>query len=141
MIIKVAETKEEKEQAYQVRTTVFVEEQKVPPEEELDEYDETAIHFIGYENNEAIAASRLRFVDEYGKLERICVQKEHRGKSYGKAVIQAMETVIKEKGYSKAKLNAQTHAEAFYEKLGYKTVSGEFMDAGIPHVTMIKESL
>lgn len=139
MNLKVAETKLELEQAYHVRMVVFVEEQKVPAEEELDEHDKTAIHFVGCAEGEPIAASRLRFANDYGKLERICVLKQHRGKSYGTQIIHAMENLISKKGYKKAKLNAQTHAEKFYQHLGYKTISGEFMDAGIPHVTMIKE--
>ncbi|MFD1852101.1 GNAT family N-acetyltransferase [Oceanobacillus bengalensis] len=139
MNIKVVETKEEREQAYQVRMKVFVEEQKVPEELELDELEDTAIHFLGLEDEHPVVASRLRFVDEYGKLERICVLKEYRGKSYGKDIIQAMELAAIRKGYKKSKLNAQTHAEEFYKKLGYKTISSEFMDAGIPHVTMVKE--
>ncbi|WP_188455664.1 GNAT family N-acetyltransferase [Virgibacillus oceani] len=139
MNIKLAETPQEKELAFHVRTVVFVEEQKVPPEEELDHHDETAIHFICYQGETPIAASRLRFVDEYGKLERICVLKEERGKSHGAQLIQAMEAEILHNGYTKAKLNAQTHAENFYKRLGYETVSGEFLDAGIPHVTMIKK--
>lgn len=125
--------------AFHVRMTVFVEEQKVPTEEEIDEHDKTAIHFIGYDAGEPAAASRLRFSDDYGKLERICILKEHRGKHYGQQMIKSMEEKIILKGYKKAKLNAQTHAEGFYGHLGYKTVSGKFMDAGIPHVTMIKE--
>ncbi|WP_047982360.1 GNAT family N-acetyltransferase [Ornithinibacillus contaminans] len=141
MKIIIAETDDAIQQAFQVRTTVFVEEQHVPAEEELDEHDKSAIHFVGFEGDQPIAASRLRFVESYGKLERICVLHEFRGKSYGKEIILAMEEVIKENGYTKAKLNAQTHAETFYQKLGYETVSGEFMDAGIPHVTMIKQQL
>ncbi|GIO25786.1 GNAT family N-acetyltransferase [Ornithinibacillus bavariensis] len=141
MDIKITQNAKEKEHAFRIRTLVFVEEQKVPVEEEIDEYDKTAIHFVGYEDNKPIAASRLRFVEEYGKLERICVLNEFRGKSYGKEIIAAMEQIIKENGYKRAKLNAQTHAEGFYQKLGYKTVSDKFLDAGIPHVTMIKESL
>lgn len=139
MNMKIAETTKEIDQAYTIRMKVFVDEQHVPPEIEIDEHDETAIHFIGYEDGEPIAASRLRFIDGYGKLERICVLKAFRGKSNGKQLIQTMEKVIKEHGYEKAKLNAQTHAQPFYEKLGYRTVSDEFMDAGIPHVTMVKE--
>ncbi|WP_430787573.1 GNAT family N-acetyltransferase [Virgibacillus flavescens] len=139
MDIKIVESNAELEQAYHVRTTVFVEEQKVPPEMELDQFDETAIHLVGTKNGVPIAAARLRFVDTYGKLERICVLDTERGKSYGKLMIQRMELEIKNNDYNKAKLNAQTHAEAFYERLGYETVSGEFMDAGIPHVTMVKE--
>lgn len=138
MNIKIAETNKEIDQAYHVRMTVFVEEQKVPPEEELDEHDKTCFHFIGFEDVDPIAASRLRFVDNYGKLERICVLKKHRGKSHGTQIINKMEEVITNKGYSKSKLNAQTHAINFYQDLGYEIVSGEFMDAGIPHVTMVK---
>ncbi|MEW9674939.1 GNAT family N-acetyltransferase [Lentibacillus sp. L22] len=138
MIIKRARTEQEIKQAFQVRTTVFVDEQHVPPEEEIDHFDKEAIHFIGIQDNHAIAASRLRFTEDYGKLERICVMKDARGKSYGSELIRKMETEIMENGYQKAKLNAQTHAEKFYKRLGYETISGEFLDAGIPHVTMIK---
>ena len=42
-------------------------------------------------------------------------------------------------GLRKLKLNAQTHAIPFYSGLGYKIISEEFMDAGIPHKTMVKE--
>lgn len=139
MNVKIVESEEELQQAYDIRMVVFVEEQNVPPEEEIDDLEGSAIHFIGYDHENPVAASRLRFVEEYGKLERICVLKEARGKSFGKEIIQAMEKVVQEKGFKKAKLNAQTHAEGFYQKLGYHTISGEFMDAGIPHVTMTKE--
>lgn len=140
MEIKIAETREELEQAYNIRMVVFVEEQGVPAEEELDEHDASATHFIVFDDDEAIAASRLRFTEDgYGKLERICVLKDHRGKSVGKHLILAMEEKIKQQDYQKVKLNAQTNALEFYKKLGYHKVSDEFMDAGIPHVTMIKE--
>ncbi|MFD1360141.1 GNAT family N-acetyltransferase [Lentibacillus salinarum] len=139
MNIKVVETPEEKQHAFEVRTTVFVDEQNVPPEVEIDTYDGQAIHLIGYEDGLPIAASRVRFVDSFGKLERICVLKSQRGKSHGANMIQAMETIISNKGYTTAKLNAQTHAINFYQRLGYDVVSEEFMDAGIPHVTMTKQ--
>ncbi|SDL97307.1 GNAT family N-acetyltransferase [Sediminibacillus halophilus] len=139
MQVKQVETETEQKQAYHVRNTVFVEEQKVPAELEIDELEKEAIHFVGYEDEIPVAASRLRFVDPYGKLERICVLKEYRGRSFGSQIIKAMEAAIREHGFQKSKLNAQTHAEDFYQSLGYQTVSGEFMDAGIPHVTMVKE--
>ena len=139
MDIKIVETNKEREQAYHVRTIVFVEEQHVPPEEELDQYDAKAIHFVGYVGDAPVAAGRLRFTESHGKLERICVLALERGKSYGKMIMREMELEIRNNGYAKAKLNAQTHVEAFYARLGYETISGEFMDAGIPHVTMVKE--
>lgn len=139
MRIKIVTTPEEIKHAYFIRTTVFVDEQKVPMEEEIDEYEKDAIHFIGYAENKVVAASRLRFVDGYGKLERICILKPYRGRSYGKQIIEQMENEISKNGYIKAKLHAQTHAKEFYEQLGYIVISDEFMDAGIPHVAMAKQ--
>ncbi|WP_174612821.1 GNAT family N-acetyltransferase [Virgibacillus ihumii] len=141
MIIKITESDAHKQLAFDIRTKVFVDEQNVPPEEELDEFDHDSetVHFTGYENDKLIAASRLRFVEGYGKLERICVLLEYRGNAHGKQLILAMEDKIQQRQLTKAKLNAQTHAVDFYKRLGYEVVSGEFMDAGIPHVTMVKE--
>ncbi|WP_186576023.1 GNAT family N-acetyltransferase [Aquibacillus kalidii] len=138
MKIMIVDTDKIQQDAYYVRKTVFVEEQKVPPELEIDELENEAIHFVGYEDNRPVAASRLRLVDGYGKLERVCVLKEFRGKSLGKQLMKEMEVEISRRGLAKAKLNAQTHAEAFYKSIGYETISDEFMDAGIPHVTMQK---
>lgn len=139
MEIRKVSTKEEQNDAFYVRMNVFVREQNVPEDEEIDSFDETAIHFVGYLNDEPVAASRLRFVDKFGKLERICVMKSHRGMHYGKKLMEVMEQAVKDEGYHWAKLNAQTHAEGFYESTGYQTISGTFMDAGIPHITMIKD--
>ncbi|RFA37082.1 GNAT family N-acetyltransferase [Virgibacillus dokdonensis] len=139
MIIKEVTTHKEQEDAYHIRTVVFIQEQNVSPEEEMDKYDDEALHFIVYDGEIPIATSRLRFVESYGKLERICVLKEYRGKSIGKQLIHRMEQAILENDFQKAKLNGQTHAEKFYQQLGYETVSNEFLDAGIPHVTMVKQ--
>lgn len=139
MQIKLITTKDERQAAYHVRKAVFVHEQNVPEELEIDEFEEDAIHFICYEKDESVGASRLRLLGEYGKLERIAVKKAFRGNSIGRKIIQRMEEEIISHHIKTAKLNAQTHATGFYEKLGYEISSGEFMDAGIPHVTMIKK--
>ncbi|HEX6594542.1 MAG TPA: GNAT family N-acetyltransferase [Bacillota bacterium] len=138
MNITIAHTEEERKDAQHIRMTVFVKEQNVPIEIELDEHDREAIHFVGYKNGLPIAASRLRFFNSFGKLERISVLKSYRGQSYGKQMIQQMEEVIKKHGYAQVKLNAQTSAVDFYRNMGYKVTSNEFIDANIPHVTMEK---
>jgi len=136
--IKIATSKEEQDKVFQIRKNVFVDEQHVPLAIEIDQHEDEAIHFMGMLDDVPMAASRLRWAGEYGKLERICILKHLRGQSYGKQLIEAMEQTIQEYGYSKATLGAQTHAITFYERLGYHVVSEEFMDAGIPHVTMRK---
>lgn len=138
MNIKAVTFNERHEDAFIVRRAVFVDEQNISEEIEIDDLEEEAVHFIGYVNGHPVAASRLRFVDDMGKLERICVLKEFRKYSYGSQIIQAMEKMIKDNDVKKAVLNAQTTVIPFYEKHGYKVVSDEFFDAGIPHVKMMK---
>ncbi len=139
MIARKVETKQQLADAFSIRTEVFVNEQHVPIEEEIDQYEDEAIHFIVYdEENQPIGAGRLRFVDEYGKVERICIAKVARGKGVGRVLMEKIEEVARTEGAVKMKLNAQRQAEEFYAKLGYQTVSAEFLDAGIPHVTMTK---
>ncbi len=139
MEVRIVTNNKEQDDAYTIRKVVFVEEQNVPLEEEIDQFEDEATHVVLYDNNEPVGAGRFRVLDEYGKVERICVLASHRKKGAGNVIMHKMEDIAKERGISKLKLNAQTQAENFYRKLGYETTSGLFMDAGIPHVTMIKE--
>ncbi len=140
MIVKKVENEFDKKAAFEIRHSVFVQEQNVPLDLEIDEHDnsQSVIHLLGQYNKKSIAASRIRFVDDYAKLERIAVLKDFRGNHFGAEMVIAMEKVIADNQYKKAVLNAQTYALDFYKKLGYITASEIFMDAGIPHVKMIK---
>ncbi|CAM3413565.1 GNAT family N-acetyltransferase [Paenibacillus lupini] len=125
--------------AFDIRKKVFVDEQGVPAENEYDEFDATAKHVLVLYNGEPVATGRLREVDGAAKLQRICVLESHRKYGLGRAIVEALESAAREAGLKEAKLNGQTHAEAFYAKLGYHTVSDIFMEEGIPHVTMKKK--
>jgi predicted GNAT family N-acyltransferase len=136
---KVVENNEELDQAYTIRKKVFVEEQGVPLELEIDEFDASAVHFIVYDDQTPIAASRFReYEPNVGKVERVCVLKEYRGKQIGNLLMNKIEQYATEKDFKKLKLNAQVYAIPFYEKLQYKITSDEFMDADIPHRSMEK---
>lgn len=139
MKVSIINSDETLQTAFDIRKKVFVEEQQVPMEIEIDEHEDEAIHFICSDGEEYVGASRLRFVDDYGKLERICVLQEARGKNFGKYLIAAMEEEIMRQNIKEARLNAQTRAVTLYESVGYEVVSGEFMDANIPHVEMMKK--
>src|SRR5690625_2779617 len=141
MIVTVVNNRIDKKHVLNIRHAVFVNEQKVPIEEEIDEFDESdsVIHLLGTHQSTPIAASRIRFLDNYAKLERIAVLKEFRGKQFGADMVKAMEEVILTQDCIHAVLNAQTYAEEFYKKLGYTKISDVFMDAGIPHITMNKK--
>jgi predicted GNAT family N-acyltransferase len=136
----VVKTDKELEDAYFVRKTVFVKEQHVPVEEEIDEFEQNSTHFVLYDDNKKpIGAGRYRSFDEYGKVERICILSTNRKGGAGKAVMNKIEEYALNNGTPALKLNAQTHAIPFYSKLGYEVISEEFLDAGIPHKTMIKK--
>lgn len=139
MDVQTISSEQQLNDAFKIRKKVFVEEQNVPPEEEIDDLESEATHFVLYINEEPAGAGRFRTVDGYGKVERICVLSEYRGTGAGKAIMEKIESYAKNEGFKRLKLNAQTHAIPFYSKLGYEIVSEEFLDAGIPHKTMIKE--
>lgn len=137
--VKIADNPLKKEHAYEVRRTVFVEEQGVPLHIELDEYDDSATHFVGYDSDRPIAAGRVREVESgIGKVERVCVLPAYRGQHVGVLMMNGMEEYARSVNLFKLKLNAQSYAIPFYEKLGYTVTSPEFMDAGIPHRAMEK---
>jgi predicted GNAT family N-acyltransferase len=138
MDLRVVKTEQELLDAFSVRKIVFVEEQKVPEEEEIDQFEDDATHFVLYNEAVAVGAGRFRVLDGIGKVERICVLKETRGTGAGKEIMLGIEEYAKGIQVPSLKLNAQTQAIPFYEALGYKVVSEEFMDAGIPHKTMKK---
>lgn len=137
--VTITSTDSEREDAFFVRRKVFVEEQGVPLDLELDELDKTADHFVIYTDKSPIGAGRIRETDAgIGKVERVCVLPEYRGKHLGKLIMQALEDHGATRNFEKIILNAQSYAIPFYEKLGYIVTSPEFMDADIPHRAMEK---
>ncbi|MBQ0139172.1 MAG: GNAT family N-acetyltransferase [Kurthia sp.] len=141
MHIEKITTIQQLEQAFTIRKKVFVEEQQVPEEEELDSYDVLdgeCQHVLLTKDHIPVGTGRVRLVDNYGKLQRVAILKEYRKFGFGKVIIAKLEQLAAEQGATNAKLDAQVHAIGFYEKLGYSVQSEVFMDAGIEHVLMTK---
>lgn len=133
---------EELKIAFAIRKDVFVKEQGVPLEDEFDQYDKLngdCKHILVHYNEQPVGTGRIRFIDEVGKLERICILEPFRKFGLGKSIIKALEEIAEEQGAKKVKLHGQTHAEGFYKKLGYHTSSNIFIEDGIPHILMLKE--
>ena len=145
--VRVVQTDEQRRDAFAVRHAVFVEEQGVPEELELDEHDDAATHFVAYDEGEAVGAARLR---RYGgdsdtadapptaKVERVAVLEARRGEGWGRRLMDCLEATARERGYDRLTMHSQTHAAGFYEQLGYERHGAEFEEAGIPHVEMRK---
>lgn len=120
-----------------IREAVFIAEQNVPPELEWDSDDNDAIHFLATEGDYAIGTARLL---QDGQIGRVSVMKDWRGLKVGDALMQAAILEAQNRDLSQQMLTAQVHATAFYERLGFRVVSEEFLEAGIPHVDMVRDS-
>jgi ElaA protein len=131
---------EAKEAAFAIRRAVFVDEQKVDLPLEFDGLDDDAEHLVAMLDGTPVGTLRLRRVDdETGKIERVAVLKQARGRSIGHALLQAALSQLKEDGVSRAKLHAQTHALDFYAKLGFSAFGEVFDEDGIPHRAMLRD--
>ena len=121
------------EQAAQVRFVVFVEEQKVPAELELDELDAECVHALVEVEGKAVATGRLC---PDGRIGRMAVLKEFRGQGFGSEILRALISAAEMRSQHETYLHAQLHALGFYAQHGYLAEGPEFEDAGIAHRQM-----
>ncbi len=129
-------TKEEMPAVFALRFEVFVDEQNVPREIELDEEDAHAVHLLAKDGEPVVGCARIIFGDRDAHIGRLAVKRNWRGRGIGAAVCRYAMDVCRERGYSHIWLHAQLHAAGFYEKLGFHPIGDTFFEAGIEHVRM-----
>lgn len=135
--VRIADWQKDNVDLRRIREAVFIAEQAVPPEQEWDADDVEAVHFLALEDGYAIGTARL-LAD--GQIGRVAVLRDWRGMNVGDALMQAVLAEAERRGLREQKLTAQVHATRFYERLGFEVVSEEFLEAGIPHVDMLRNS-
>ncbi|MDX1368850.1 GNAT family N-acetyltransferase [Pseudomonas sp.] len=135
--VRLADWQKDNADLRRIRETVFIAEQAVPPELEWDAEDVEALHFLAYEGDYPIGTARLL---PDGHIGRVSVLKDWRGLKVGDALLRAVITEAEKRGLQQQMLSAQVQATPFYERLGFAIVSGEYLDAGIPHVDMVRHS-
>src|SRR5688572_17544715 len=104
---------------FRIRTTVFVDEQRVSREEEFDEFETSSIHYLGSVDETPAGTARWRITKDGFKLERFAVLPEFRKKGVASAILQKVMSDVLPTG-TKIYLNAQVSAIGFYEKYGFK---------------------
>jgi predicted GNAT family N-acyltransferase len=119
--------------AARIRTTVFVEEQRVPPEIEMDDMDAVSVHALAFVDGMAVGTGRLL---PDGHIGRMAVLREARAQGVGGAILERLVEEARRRGFREAVLSAQTHALAFYRKHGFEAVGEVYEEAGIPHQEM-----
>jgi predicted GNAT family N-acyltransferase len=143
--MKIVQTKDTMSTIYldavRIRNHVFMQEQGVPLDIEIDQNEALCVHFVLYlDDGQAAATCRLLpLQDGKMKLQRMAVEKVFRGQDYGRLLIQEAEKFAHSHGYHTITLGAQVTAVGFYEKLGYQKYGDLFLDANIEHYAMSKE--
>ncbi len=123
---------------FALRFAVFVDEQHVPADIELDEEDATALHILAEEDGLAVGCARVLFHDNNtAHIGRLAVKRERRGEGIGAAICRFCMDVIASRGCVRIALHAQLHAAGFYERLGFVPHGENFFEAGIEHVEMV----
>lgn len=135
--VRIADWQKDNADLRRLRETVFIAEQSVAPELEWDAEDVDALHFLALDADYAVGTARLL---PDGHISRVAVLKDWRGLKVGETLMQAVIAEAERRGLTQQILSAQVHATAFYERLGFAVVSGEFLEAGLPHVDMLRSS-
>ncbi len=122
-----------------VREAVFMREQHVPAELEWDGLDEASRHVLAVSaKGDAVGCGRI--VPPQGespaRIGRLAVLREWRGRRVGTALLEALLDYARSKKYPQVMLSAQKQALAFYRRFGFEEQGAEYLDAGIPHVSM-----
>ena len=138
--LRIATSEEDVLKVLVVRGIVFIEEQKVDWEGEIDEFEKTATHFLGEVGGQPVATGRLRNLDDgWVKVERIAVRPHWRGKGYAKEMVAFMLDHARAEGAGKFKMHAQVYLEDFYREFGFVREGNVFVECGIDHIFMVCE--
>ncbi|WP_437877517.1 GNAT family N-acetyltransferase [Sorangium sp. So ce513] len=124
--------------ALRLRHEVFVVEQAVPADIEVDELDEGAQHYVVLEGGEVVATMRIVPYEDALKVGRVAVRKDLRGKGLGRRLLEEAIRIAAAQGARALVLNAQVAAAPFYRKLGFVEEGPIFDEAGIPHTRMVR---
>jgi predicted GNAT family N-acyltransferase len=123
-----------KAQAMPIRLAVFVQEQNVPLEEEVDQMDPVCVHALAL-NDAGLAVGTGRLLPD-GHVGRMSVLQAYRGKGVGSAILTALVEQAQRAGFKEVILHAQTHAKDFYILHAFVEEGELFYEANIPHIRM-----
>ena len=131
--------------ALKIREQVFVKEQRIKVEDEIDEYDiidlDKVWHFVGYSSEVPVCTARVIFHGDKVKIGRVAVRPKWRGQMVANDMLMAIEMIIREMtNCEMVYVESQVYIKSLYEKLGYKIVGQEYIEVetGISHIKMEK---
>jgi predicted GNAT family N-acyltransferase len=136
--IRLAAGPPEVDEALELRRRVFVGQQGVTLEADRDGLDPEATHIVAVDGGRVVGTCRLVFEEGVARLGRMAVEDDMRGRGLGAAMLDAAQLEARAAGAERIRLHAQLAARSLYERGGFEVRGHEFMEEGIPHVTMEK---
>jgi len=118
-----------------IRYEVFVNEQNVPEELEIDGLDNEAKHVLAFVDEVPIGTGRIL---SDGHIGRVAVLKNYRGLGIGKSIMKDLIKWAQDMSLEKVWLSSQWHAHSFYLDFGFVCVDKIYKEAGIDHIKMFK---
>ena len=132
-----AQTEADRQACFDVRHAVFEVEQQIIDPPDLDEYDDDALHYLASDATGPAGCARIVAKGNIAKIGRVAVLLPHRGKGLGARIMRVALDDARTRRFRQAELESQTHAIAFYERLGFVATGGEYEDgSGIAHRLM-----
>jgi predicted GNAT family N-acyltransferase len=125
--------------AFELRFEVFVDEQGVPRELEMDEFDAGATHLVATRDDRVVGTLRMLEHDGVAKIGRVAVRAAARRAGVGSRLMDRAAAIALERGFAEIILHAQVTVAGFYRRLGYVEEGDCFDEAGIPHIAMRKK--
>ena len=123
-----------------MRMRVFVAEQSIPAEEELDEADSTATHAVALYQSQVVGTGRIVYLDDAtAQIGRMAVDREFRRQGVGGRILEFLEEEARAQGMALSVLHAQEYVKAFYAGHDYLEYGDVFLEADIPHIEMRKD--
>lgn len=139
-MIEIHRVKDKKEMdlVHEIRREVFIKEQGVPEELEMDELDQEAVHVLAYVDGMPAGCGRMTFNGDEAKIGRVAVRKDIRRTGIGTGLCKLLISIAEDNCIDSIHINAQLTAVDFYNYLGFEREGDTFFEAGIKHVKMVK---
>jgi predicted GNAT family N-acyltransferase len=126
--------------ALEVRRQVFVDEQGVSEDIEIDGRDGEALHMVVTDEKGVIGTARvLFFAGSQAKIERMAILKSFRGRGIGRKIISFLDEELRNRQIKHVFLHAQCSVTAFYKSCGFEEIGSPFWEAGIEHIKMQRQ--
>ena len=140
VVLKPVQTPAELEGAQALRVQVFVGEQGIPVQAELDSLDADAFHALALLNGRVVGTGRLLMDSpQEARIGRMAVEQALRRQGIGGQILAFLEDAARQRGVRQVTLHAQAYVTTFYAAHGYREVGEPFMEVHIPHVAMVKD--